>query len=84
MGDVVAFRDPYAALEGEELEAALAIADEHAQEICCRAVWRAITELSQVPGCEKLGIESAAKALTAGLLSAWSMCAGTAEPPTLQ
>jgi len=57
MGEVVAFLDPQADLEGEELERALAIAREFAGAAAGEGLWHAMKLISRAPGCERLGID---------------------------
>jgi hypothetical protein len=56
MGDVVEFRDPQADLQGDELEAALAVAREYAEAAATGGLSHGMTLLGHAPGCERLGI----------------------------
>lgn len=69
MGEVIAFRDPDATLEGAELEAVLPALRAAAPDIVTDAMSQALHELCRVPGCRKIGLETLCEVLAAEVRS---------------
>ena len=68
MGEVVAFRDPQADLQGEELERVLSVAREFAGALAGDTLWYGMGQLSRQPGCGRLGVESLGAVMSRALI----------------